>query len=252
MIESADYHQGRRSAEDPNSPLRQFLADYPAETYLTFNYDCLVEQALMRIGRWVPMDGFGVRAEVTTYPSDASRLSELSASSVLHLHGSLYLYPREFDVSPPDSSGTRWLELKPLAEYVFDPDANAAVFMPFARGLQDLRYSRPEERIIAPIPDKAIGLSKAYVQQVYESAVIRLRDVRHLVAIGYRFGPTDHGSFDPLLRAYASTRGAKLSVVAPDADRIVGELASQYALRMHPIGSTFDQWVAGGYPGLHN
>lgn len=203
----------------------------------------------MHLGTWVPIDGFGVPAEVTAYPSAAGRLSERSSATVVHLHGSLYLYPREFDVSPPDGSGTEWLTPKDKPEFVFDPDANRDLFLPFAKGTQDLRHSRPGERFIAPVPNKAKGLAEAYVTAAYDAALKRLRGVDHVVAIGYRFGKTDRQSYDPLLRVVAST-GAKLTVIAPDAVAIAGHLSADYKVGIGPIPQTFDQWVSAGYPGF--
>lgn len=248
-IQGADHCPGRRAAADRSSNLCQFLTDLPAETYLTFNYDGLVEQGLMRLGRWAPIDGFGVPAEVTAYPSATDRLSERSSAVVVHLHGSLYLYPREFDVSSPDSSGTEWLTIKDKAAFVFDPDANVDLFSPFTKGEQDLRYSRPDKRFIAPVPNKARGLEGAYVTAAYDAALNRLHGVDHLVAIGYRFGLPDRQSYDALLRVIAAV-GGKVTVVAPDAAVTAVQLSADYKCGIVPISQTFDQWVSAGYPGV--
>ncbi|GJL57258.1 MAG: hypothetical protein NPIRA03_01150 [Nitrospirales bacterium] len=247
-IQSADHCPGRRAADDPSSNLYQFLTDLPAETYLTFNYDGLVEQGLMRLGRWAPTDGFGVPA-VTAYPSAIGRLSERSSAVVVHLHGSLYLYPREFDVSSPDSFGTEWLTIKDKVAFVFDPDTNVDLFLPFTKGEQGLLYSRPDRRFIAPVPNKASGLAGAYVRAAYDAALKRLHDVEHLVAIGYRFGLTDRQSYDALLRVIAGV-GGKLTVVAPDAAVTAAQLSFDYECGIVPIPQTFDQWVSAGYPGV--
>lgn len=250
IIQGADYCCGRRAATDSGSSLRTFILNFPTAPYFTFNYDCLLEQALMQVGRWVPMDGFGVPAEVTAYPSAVSRLLETSRSSVVHLHGSLYLYPREFDISAADQSGTQWLTLKTVPEFVFDPDVNADLFTPFTRGKQDLRYSMPDERFIAPVPDKATGLAKAYVVAAYSAAAAMMRHVSQLVSIGYRFGPTDRESYHPIVRALTATQRSSLVIVDPDATAITTRLSAGYQVSITPVSRTFDQWVAEGCPGV--
>src|SRR5205085_5917895 len=107
-ISGADYCAGQRAAADPNSSVRKFIRAVPVGDYLSFNYDCLLEQALLEEGRWNPFDGFGVKAEATgSETMGATAIKPLQ--QVVHLHGSLYLYPRDFDVAPSDANGTQWI-----------------------------------------------------------------------------------------------------------------------------------------------
>ena len=250
LIQGADYCPGRRAASDSLSALRLFLDQRPASTYLTFNYDCLLEQALLRAGLWYPLDGFGVTADVSRPASvPASLLERRSSSKVIHLHGSLYLYAREFDVSSPDKSGIQWHTLKDVAEFVFDPDANASLFLPFEKGHQDLRYKLPPERIIAPVPDKAAGLAEKYIRVVYDTAKNTLDNCQELVAIGYSFGETDRASYTPLLELLHSRGGPGLKIVTPNADHVARRVAAEYPkLKVAAFAGTFEHWVAAGYP----
>jgi len=243
----ADHYFGAPTARDPESPYRRFVQTYPSATFLTFNYDALLEFSLLAQGRWIPSDGFGVPAD-STVPAHyrTSRVASASFQPVLHLHGSLYLYPREFNIEDPGRGGLKLITIPDTPGFCFDPNANGAHFIPFEKGTQDERYKLPDQRIIAPVPDKASHLTAEYVRVVYRSAISIARSTTCLVAIGYSFSPTDAVSFRPVMDALRA--GTRVRLVSGESWTI-GRLASLFPeLKFSVVSSTFEAWAAAGFP----
>lgn len=129
MIQDADHNLGSHVARDLGSPFHKLLERFPGVDFLTFNYDCLVESLLLKRGVWNPVDGFGVRAEADTSLASPQLVSRSSSSCVLHLHGSLYIYPVEFLYEERATITLLKRRFKP--RYVFDPGELAASFLPY-------------------------------------------------------------------------------------------------------------------------
>jgi hypothetical protein len=105
-----------------------------------------------------------------------------------------------------------------------------------------------EERIIAPVPDKAEGLKDEFVKAVYETAETLIAQADRIAVIGYSFNPHDHASYNRLVRV---AKGRSVLVVAPDADDSIDRLRSKYPeIRWVGQSLTFKNWVGRGYPGL--
>ena len=242
----ADHYLGAPSARDPESPYRRFVQAYPSAMFLTFNYDALLEFSLLAQGRWIPADGFGVPAD-STVPAyyRTSPIASTSSQCVLHLHGSLYLYPREFDIEDPRDGGLRLITIPDTPGFCFDPDANAAYFIPFEKGTQDERYKIPDQRIIAPVPDKAPHLTEEYVRVVYRSAIAIAGSTTCLVSIGYSFSPTDAASFRPVMDALpAGTHVHLVSREGRTPDRLTRLFPT---LHFGVVSSSFEAWAAAGF-----
>src|SRR5439155_17749244 len=73
LLIDADYHVGMRlrayAGNDDNVYLT-FLRRFRSATFLTFNYDSLVEMLLLSLNCWRPDDGYGmpVSVELPLYP----------------------------------------------------------------------------------------------------------------------------------------------------------------------------------------
>lgn len=246
VIQMADASFGAAKATAPASPYGLLLDRFPDTQFISFNYDALLELLLLKRGLWNPLDGFGVPAEIEKANDQEGGPSK---TLVIHLHGSTLLYSVRFEVQR--ESGSRWPVIQPREEprFVFDPDALAAFFLPFERGLPGLAYQHPEFRIIAPIPDKREAMTGGYTKLAYRRAVDLIRVASDVVAIGYRFADCDRVSFQPLLAA-AAAASIPVWVVDPEAVDIAGRLAtSREHVRAEPIPMTFQQWVGHGFPG---
>ena len=111
-------------------------------------------------------------------------------------------------------------------------------------GLDDMR-----DQIIAPVPNKAQGLTQPFIRDSYDKAVSILRQSSTVVSIGYSFNRHDQVSYGPLLDAIRTSQNKRLLVVCPDADQVVQMLDNQ-GLSVEAIKKTFKQWVCASFPGL--
>jgi hypothetical protein len=246
----ADFFIGGR-LKDPaiTSSYRRFVEQFPRSHFLTFNYDSLLEIILFKLGRWRPEDGYGVPVHAERHPTAAGR-PRRSQNLVLHLHGSLCVYTSKFQVHWASSRrshlGTIQRREKPL--FAFDADSIGGLFPGYKRVLLPDGYHRLEERIVAPVPSKAVGRRQDFIGNVYDHAKRLLCDCQRAVAIGYSFNPHDHDSFHPLLQALAMNPKASLLLVSPSASKIEGQLAAQYpGLQVKACQATFREWVASGF-----
>lgn len=115
LIESADHYAGNVVARSPASPYRALIDRFADATFLSFNYDGLLELLLHQLRLWTPVDGFGIpcRADIDSAYVAAQRPPETSRHQVLHLHGSVYLYPLEIEFYEPAGrpSSTKWFSV---------------------------------------------------------------------------------------------------------------------------------------------
>ena len=245
-LDKTDWHLARRIFDDRSSPYAAFLADFPDSAFLTFNYDSLIETGLLNCGRWYPWDGYGV--PVSVGPGSGVEESAMSESVVLHLHGSLRVYTFNF-TAQPDASGMEMLESTP-PRFVFDPGSLGELFYPHTRGVVPFFPGVPG-RIVAPVPDKAVGLKLAFVRAVRERALALLEENRIMVSVGYSFADGDRASYSELLEAPCRTGRRRVVVVAPDAKQLVNTLKPAYPrLDWEPQALGFSDWVAEGYTGV--
>jgi len=178
VLMEADHHVALHLRADTNikdNAYIAFLRRFNLSTFLTFNYDSLLEILLLSLNRWRPDDGYGlqVKVELPPYPPP---LPASSTNLVLHLHGVLTVYPQEFRIQGHGQQPIPMLENREEPIFIFDPDVLADAFFPFRRGWPETSFSYPDERIIAPIPDKAPELTKAFVNRAYNRRNRRRRN----------------------------------------------------------------------------
>lgn len=249
----ADYYLASRllGSGRPN-PYSHLVDDFPESSYLSFNYDALLEFGLFRAGRWSPHDGYGVPVRVDLgFTAQPYEIRD-SRSLVLHLHGSLLVYTQHHAFGPVDRSGFRWMERFDPPKFMFDPHALGTLFYPFTRAVGGLGYN-PDvtERVIAPVAEKAEGLRAEFVSSVRARALNLLGGHPTVVSIGYSFAEGDRGSYCELLRALSRHERPRVVLVVPEAVPLASRLKEDFPnIVWEPQPMTFAEWVVRGYPGV--
>lgn len=220
--------------------ISEFVDAFPSSSFASFNYDGLLEITLLKKGRWRPDDGFGLPVSASlrsTYPPAPTR----STQFVYHLHGSLYLYSKDFETTAPDSSGTRWIRPRPQPQFVFDPDSLAHRFLPFGPAPQDLQYTYPRGRIIAPVPAKAREYDSAFVKSAFVATNAAIATSDLVVVIGFSFNPIDEAIFSTLLQnIYRNNK--KLLLIDPNAGEIAHRLRHDYLVDCEAWAEDLRAW----------
>jgi len=197
----------------------------------------------LRSKEWRPDDGFGLPVRVELSANSGNHgIPGRSRRFVVHLHGSLYVYTQEYEFSPPDRTGTRWMNSLQKPVFLFDPDSAAHRFYPFQRVLPELHYEFVYDRIIAPVPDKASALKSAFVRRSFENAIGFLSSADSAISIGYRFNPVDEDSYVQLLSTLRNQRKT-LRIVSLDAREIGSRLTAQFQIECKPIQCSFADWA---------
>lgn len=253
ILQGADHYLARKMTILQASPYLRFFKDFGSTKFMSYNYDSLAEIHLRSLGLWHPASGFGFEVEAYTngFPGAPIRYkNDIASTIVLHLHGSLCVYPIEFDISAAEGHEGQWLTLRERLRCVFDADSLGLDFQPFVRPGLCHGYRTPEQRVIPPIINKAESLEAAYFRTIAQQACDLIDDAQTLVAIGYSFADSDAISYGPYLTQLFS-RGKELVVVGPSAIKSVLRLKAKYPLHSSSISSlnlTFAQWVEAGYP----
>jgi hypothetical protein len=246
----ADFRLATKLASsDTSNCYRKFFDRFKGANFLTFNYDSLPEVFLFRLRRWYPHDGYGLPVEVELSPLQANQFGNLkSACLVLHLHGSFCVYTSEFEIRGNPSDSTAWLERLEGPRYAFDPDSISLCFAGYRRGMSATGRVPIEERVIAPIPDKAQELKQPFINATYAKACSLVRESGTLVAIGYSFNPYDRASYGPILKALCESGDRKLLVVSPQACYLAETIRAEYpSLQVTPIDKTFKAWAEDSF-----
>lgn len=242
VIQAADFFVGSAEAAADESTYKALCQQFPGSHYLTFNYDSLMEQVLLKNRLWNPTDGFGVPVKVN---STSSPPCERSTSLVIHLHGSVLLYSVDYSLEPTMIAGRHFELLRPTEpEFIFDPDNLTPRFHPFRLPPPGVGYQYPAERVIVPVPDKSRRHSP-YITAAYARAKGLLAEATHVIAIGYAFAECDQTSFAPLIY---TLRGKPFYIIAPDAQLTAGRLRRAFpGLRIHPEALTLAEWAETGF-----
>lgn len=246
LIQSADHYIGSRVAAMRDSPYHNLVRLHPDATFLSFNYDCLLEQLLFNKHLWNPEDGFGVTTKMNLHPRAAENdtIARSSRIRVLHLHGSLYAYPVEFETYKRSDCDLLLLCERNSLEFRFDPDALERAFYPFKRIPPDIHYRLPYERIVFPIPDKSEKLEQRALKLVYDIAQKCIEAAGEVITIGYSFAKYDELSYRPLLSTLAQTSKCQLTVVDPNASIIAAHLEGEFPqLKIVPVSIGFADWI---------
>ena len=228
---------------------REFFERFPEANFITFNYDSLVEIFLFRMGRWYPEDGYGLPVEVELAHLKPTEFTAMrSKSLVLHLHGTFCVYTSEFEIKPDFGDSIPWLNRLERPAYRFDPDEISFCFTPYRGMMSNTGYVRIEERVIAPIPDKASQLNQPFISETYDKACSFVRKSGTLVVIGYSFNRNDAASYDAILRALAQSRERKLILVSPQAIELAAKIRAEYnSLQLKPIDKSFKDWAGDSF-----
>jgi hypothetical protein len=240
----ADHYTGGALARVAGNAYARFVQRFSGVPILTFNYDSLLELILYAHGMWRPEDGFGIPVRAHQHPYvNTSQLPQRSVTQVLHLHGSLCVYASEFEVVHKEGRMMDLLQPRDRAHFEFDPDKLSSHFPAFLSEPADYSYRHTDERIIAPVPRKAEGLSQSFVSDTYHSALKLLATRNTIVAIGYSFNVHDRESYDLLLRALSRKRGG-LVLISPDPDEATRYIQREYpGIGTTPFPVTFAEWA---------
>jgi len=242
----ADYDIAwKLSTNGSRNSYQRFFDHFNEANFLTFNYDSLPEIFLSRRDRWFPEDGYGVHVQAELAPLVKPAIRTISSSLVVHLHGSSCVYTIESDIKGnPVGEIAELIHLdEPL--YAFAPDSIGNCF-PRYRGVMSVTgRMRPDERVIAPIPDKSEHLKQAFIQKSYSMALPLVEREGFLAAIGYSFNPYDRISYHPLLEALAKSKGRTLFIVSPQGREVGERISTEYpTLKVRSTEKTFRTWAA--------
>jgi len=251
-IMAADYYITPhlvRGGSHENNAYRKFVRDFPYAPLLTFNYDSLPEILLLNERFWSPKDGYGIDVKAgVRRVRDKTNIVNISLRPVLHLHGTPCVYSATFDIERRSGAKLDMLQLKNDPAFLFDPDSLGDCFSPFTRINPGVTYTHISDRVIAPIPNKAVGLTDDFIKAVYSRAVKSIVAASHIVVIGYSFNQHDRASYAQLLAAAANK---SILLVAPDADSYIDRLAREHRNILWKVEKrSFKEWVDKGYPGL--
>lgn len=236
----ADYRiaQELASGKATNS-YREFFSRFEHSQFLTFNYDSLPETFLFRLGCWHPCDGYGIQVHAPGFPES---IPQPSRALVLHLHGSLCIRTVEYESRRKSGETMRMLTKRDAPLYTFAPASIAGNFPGLAPGSGS---DDVEDRVIAPIPDKAPALNAPFISETYTKAEAVMRNSDTVVTIGYSFNKHDRASYQRLLRAFGGSPDRKLVLVSPDAGKIANVIRPAFPrLSVMPVEATFKQWVS--------
>lgn len=248
LMECDWYLAGTLSRTESTNNYRNFLDKFSPVRILTFNYDSLPEMLLFHQGRWFPHDGYGISVNAEIPPLASKFQIKSSTDFVLHLHGSLCIYPVESEIRPAAAGSFAQLVRRERPQYGFDPDSLTFCFPPYQRAMSNTGRVPIEERVIAPVPDKAAALNQPFIKETYERAARLVRESGLLIAIGYSFNDHDYASYLPILRALADSHDKRLIVVAPEADRLAIKLRQRFShLKITPIERTFHGWATESF-----
>jgi hypothetical protein len=239
----ADYRLATHLSSSGPNCYADFFKTFADAHFLTFNYDSLPEIFLHRDSRWFPEDGYGVPIKVE--PSfGVSTSGQKSTSLVLHLHGSFCVFTTESELEPVPGKHRQWIIKHHEPRYGFDPDSISNCFPHYQRMMSPTGPVRIEERVIAPIPNKAEALQQPFIRETYDKACALVRQSGSIVSVGYSFNRHDCASYDPILKALSDSHGTKLIVVSPTAGDVARRFRTEYPrLRMKPVPKTMKVWA---------
>ena len=189
-----------------------------------------------------------MRVQAELAPLVEPAICTRSSSLAVHLHGSSCVYTIESEIKGNPVGGIAQLIHLDEPLYAFAPDSIGNCF-PRYRGVMSMTgRMRPDERVIAPIPDKSEHLKQAFIQKSYSVALRLIRQAGVLVAVGYSFNPYDRSSFQRLLQALGETKERTLLVVSPQAGELSERLSDEYpALMVKSVAKTLRQWGADSF-----
>jgi len=170
--------------EEKNGILRKFFKELkPNDNLITFNYDVLIENALLEIDKWSPVGGyFGVNQFRSAYKNIDKIFPENSPCKILKLHGSINWVqegPRKIDIdNPPVITLHKW---------------DSSPFFPKYKGILNQRAGGGYPRWILPSYFKIFS-KNPFLFTLWREAQRILAQAKHLVVLGYSFPEEDSPS----------------------------------------------------------
>jgi len=224
--------------EEKNGILRKFFKELkPNDNLITFNYDVLIENALLEIDKWSPVGGyFGVNQFRSAYKNIDKIFPENSPCKILKLHGSINWVKEglcEIDIdNPPVITFHKW---------------HGSPFFPkYEKTLGQQPEGSPPIWIL---PSYFKTFSKnPFLFTIWREAQRILAQAKHLVVLGYSFPEEDCPS--QLLLA-SLPDDCSIPIVDLEGDGIEKRMNS--ILRSPDISVQkmgFETWLQQGCPGL--
>jgi hypothetical protein len=248
LMEADYYLASQLSAQGQLNCYREFFDAFVGSNFLTFNYDSLPEIFLYRVGNWFPHDGYGVPVNVELAFGAPEFGDRKSASVVLHLHGSSCIYTSESEIRRRHGEAFDLLIPREGARFFFDPLSISQCFPHYRRASSNTGHVRIEDRVIAPVPNKAQGLKETFISESYGRALPLVRNSGTVVAVGYSFNRHDSASYDPILQTLSETNTRRLVIVSPDANRLAVRIGAEYRrIRVEPIEKTLKSWAMNSF-----
>ncbi len=247
-LSRADYYLTPALRTNTANAYRLFLDRFPDASFLTFNYDSLLEILLLKLARWRPEDGFGVpvQAEIRVLRKPLD-LPETSQNQILHLHGTFTVYASDFKLV--HQAGTSWLTDR-IPKFIFDADSIANLFWPFERIPPTIGYDPIERRVIAPVPEKATQEASTFIDLVNTEAQSLISKCERLVVIGYSFNALDGSSYRPILDVL-DKQGSEVVLISPEANGVCQKLRDEFReVQFRPCELGFAAWVRQDFPGI--
>lgn len=184
-------------------PCHQRLAENlcPGDTIISFNYDLLIDNALLSTGKWQPTKGYGIDCRLLS--TEEFNISFPQKIKLLKLHGSLnWLYCNQchqlFTAVEKDNLGYRLVYNH--AEKVY---CNR-------HGCKNLL----QPIVILPSMMKNYNSTMPFTPDLWRQAKTALREAEHIVIIGYSFPAADYRTKWLFRKAiYESNTARKVTLV---------------------------------------
>jgi len=227
--------------DDKNATFKKFVEGVklnPNDHLISFNYDVLMEQALLEEKKWSSVGGYvGVEQLKSGYNESALKSATgCSAYKILKLHGSITWVqegPRPIDINnPPVITLHKW---------------DSSPFFPSLGRILNRRPQGARPTWILPSYVKTFS-ENSFLIKIWREAQRILVETKCLVVLGYSFPEVDSQS--QLLLA-SLPDDCSILIVDPDADAIKMRMDKLFQfpdISMQNMG--FEKWVQQGCPGL--
>ncbi len=244
-LEDIRYFIGRRLVkllspsriQDKTGVLETFCRNYVADgdTFIVFNYDVLLEQALWKVGKWSPLDGYTVGkvigAETNSLSqNESTNLKRKSKCTILKMHGSVNWLQKsttfrllDLEITLRDETGDCYLESLTLS-------GKGAVWQ--------------DREMILPSYIKYYEFKESGI--LIKNAIDALTSADEVYIIGYSFPPAD--SISHMLLSSINAK-AKIYLICKDSGSNVKRMLKGLGVpSVLNLGKAFEDWVNSGFP----